>query len=137
MKRHSWTTGTIWETSSVFKLGPLGVWSGDSWTPDYFREECSSSDCRAECRGVPPGPCSVEPWHPGPALHMDVIIGQGQGWSEQGGAGRFSGQRKSSFPFWHKTLLTLVLCTVITSRFSARRRFQEGQQEGCSLSSVP
>ena len=83
-----------------------------------------------------PVPCSGEPWHPGPSLHMGVSLSQGQGWSDRGGAGRFSGQRKSSFAFWHKTLLILVLCTVITSTFSTRRCFQEGQQEGCSVNPV-
>lgn len=68
--------------------------------------------------------------------HGCVIISQAKGLSEQGGVGRFSGQRKSSFAFWHKILLTLVLRTVVTSRFSARRCFQEGRQEGCCVGPV-
>lgn len=54
MKRHSWTSGTTWKISfSLFKSESLGIWLGDSRSPNYLLGESSSSDCRVGCLPTP------------------------------------------------------------------------------------
>lgn len=99
----------------------MGIWLGDSWSPNYLIEESSSSDCRAEGCWILSMPRPLEPWCLGLASHEDVKLAKARVWVSRDGWEGFLGKRKSPFALlWLKTLLALGLRTVVNSRSSAR-----------------
>lgn len=68
-------------------LGLLGIWLGDSWSPNYLLEESNRSDLRT--RG-----CCILSGFGSTAWHTGVISKQSQGLGSRGGVGGVSGQEK-------------------------------------------